>query len=122
MPHRYETFGLATINTPLAIGATIYYIVHHIIVPDDAVPVLAVGLIERKAGSTSILKVKGLMRGAPLLAVLYFIPAINLGGPPAVLGFIGKYASRRGRPGGTPVMMVLIVGGIVTSVLTPLTP
>ncbi len=53
---------------------------------------LAVGLIERRAGSTSILKVKGLMRAAPLLAVLYFIPAINLGGLPPFSGFIGKYA------------------------------
>ncbi len=73
----YLVFGLA-IATPLALGATIYYMVHHIIVQTTLF--LAVGLVERRAGSTSILKVKGLMRAAPLLAVLFFIPAINLGG------------------------------------------
>ncbi|MEX8057171.1 MULTISPECIES: Na+/H+ antiporter subunit D [Microbacterium] len=112
----YMIFGLA-INTPLAVGATIYYIVHHIIVQTTLF--LAVGLIERRAGSTSILKVKGLMRAAPLLAVLYFIPAINLGGLPPFSGFIGKYALfDAAAQVGTPVMMVLIVGGVVTSILT----
>ena len=112
----YMIFGLA-INTPLAVGATIYYIVHHIIVQTTLF--LAVGLIERRAGSTSILKVKGLMRAAPVLAVLYFIPAVNLGGLPPFSGFIGKYALfDAAAQVGTPVMMVLIVGGIATSILT----
>ncbi|MDR6167991.1 multicomponent Na+:H+ antiporter subunit D [Microbacterium paludicola] len=96
----YMIFGLA-IATPAAVGATIYYIVHHIVVQTTLF--LAVGLVERRAGSTSILKVKGLMRAAPLLAVLYFIPAINLGGLPPFSGFIGKYALlRRGRRRGHP--------------------
>jgi len=112
----YMIFGLA-IATPLAIGATIYYIVHHIVVQTTLF--LAVGLIERRAGSTSILRVKGLMRVAPIIAVLYFIPAINLGGLPPFSGFIGKFAlfDAAARVG-TPLMMVLIVAGIVTSLLT----
>src|SRR5690606_38335998 len=65
----YMIFGLA-IATPDAIGATIYYMVHHIVVQTTLF--LAVGLIERRAGSTSILRVKGLMRAAPVIAVLYF--------------------------------------------------
>ena len=85
----YMVFGLA-IATPAAIGATIYYMVHHIVVQTTLF--LAVGLIERRAGSTSILRVKGLMRAAPVIAVLYFIPAVNLGGLPPFSGFIGKYA------------------------------
>lgn len=112
----YMVFGLA-IATPAAIGATIYYMVHHIVVQTTLF--LAVGLIERKAGSTSILRVKGLMRAAPVIAVLYFIPAINLGGLPPFSGFIGKYALfDAAAEVGTPIMMVLIVGGIVTSLLT----
>jgi multicomponent Na+:H+ antiporter subunit D len=112
----YMVFGLA-IATPAAIGATIYYMVHHIVVQTTLF--LAVGLIERKAGSTSILRVKGLMRAAPVIAVLYFIPAINLGGLPPFSGFIGKYALFDAAADvGTPIMMVLIVGGIVTSLLT----
>jgi multicomponent Na+:H+ antiporter subunit D len=91
--------------------------VHHIIVQTTLF--LAVGLVERRAGSTSILKVKGLMRAAPLLAVLFFIPAINLGGLPPFSGFIGKLALfDAAAEVGTPLMYLLIVGGIVTSLLT----
>ncbi|MET0673705.1 MAG: Na+/H+ antiporter subunit D [Microbacterium pygmaeum] len=112
----YMVFGLA-IATPAAIGATIYYMVHHIVVQTTLF--LAVGLIERRAGSTSILRVKGLMRAAPVIAVLYFIPAVNLGGLPPFSGFIGKYALfDAAAEVGTPLMMVLIVAGIVTSLLT----
>jgi len=112
----YMVFGLA-IATPAAIGATIYYMVHHIVVQTTLF--LAVGLVERRAGSTSILRVKGLMRAAPVIAVLYFIPAINLGGLPPFSGFIGKYALfNAGAEVGTPIMIVLIVGGIITSLLT----
>jgi len=112
----YMVFGLA-IATPAAIGATIYYMVHHIVVQTTLF--LAIGLVERRAGSTSILRVKGLMRAAPVIALLYFIPAINLGGLPPFSGFIGKYALfDAAAQVGTPIMMVLIVGGIVTSLLT----
>ena len=112
----YMVFGLA-IATPLALGATIYYMVHHIVVQTTLF--LAVGLVERRAGSTSILRVKGIMRAAPLIAVLYFIPAINLGGLPPFSGFIGKYALFDAAASvGTPLMMVLIVAGIATSLLT----
>ncbi|TQK18010.1 multisubunit sodium/proton antiporter MrpD subunit [Microbacterium sp. SLBN-154] len=112
----YMIFGLA-IATPAAIGATIYYTVHHIVVQTTLF--LAVGLIERRAGSTSILRVKGLMRAAPVIAVLYFIPAVNLGGLPPFSGFIGKFALfDAAAEVGTPIMLVLIVGGIVTSLLT----
>jgi len=112
----YMVFGLA-IATPAAIGATIYYMVHHIVVQTTLF--LAIGLVERRAGSTSILRVTGLMRAAPVIAVLYFIPAINLGGLPPFSGFIGKFALfEAAAEVGTPIMMVLIVGGIVTSLLT----
>lgn len=112
----YMIFGLA-IATPAAIGATIYYMVHHIVVQTTLF--LAVGLVERRAGSTSILRVKGLMRAAPVIAVLYFIPAVNLGGLPPFSGFIGKFALfDAAAEVGTPIMMVLIVGGILTSLLT----
>ena len=112
----YLVFGLA-IATPLALGATIYYMVHHIIVQTTLF--LAVGLIERRAGSTSILKVKGLMRAAPVIAVLYFLPAVNLGGLPPFSGFIGKFALfDAAAEVGTPLLYLLIIGGIITSLLT----
>ena len=112
----YMIFGLA-IATPAAIGATVYYIVHHIVVQTTLF--LAVGLIERRAGSTSILRVSGLMKAAPLLALLYFVPAINLGGLPPFSGFIGKVGLFEAAASvGTPLMIVLIFGGIITSLLT----
>ncbi len=112
----YLVFGLA-IATPVALGATIYYMVHHIVVQTTLF--LSIGLIERRAGSTSIIKVKGLMKAAPVIAVLYFIPAINLGGLPPFSGFIGKFALfDAAAQVGTPLMYVLIVGGVVTSLLT----
>lgn len=112
----YMIFGLA-IATSAAIGATVYYIVHHIVVQTTLF--LAVGLVERRAGSTSILRVKGLLKVAPVIAVLYFVPAINLGGLPPFSGFIGKFALFEAAASvGTPIMIVLIFGGIITSLLT----
>jgi multicomponent Na+:H+ antiporter subunit D len=112
----YMVFGLAIV-TEAAIGATIYYMVHHIVVQTTLF--LAVGLIERRAGSTSILKVKGLFGAAPVIAALYLIPALNLGGLPPFSGFIGKFALfDAAAQVGTPLMYTLIAGGIVTSLLT----
>ena len=112
----YMVFGLA-IGTAAALGATIYYMVHHIVVQTTLF--LAVGLVERRAGSTSILKVKGLMRAAPVIAALYLLPAINLGGLPPFSGFIGKFALfDAAATVGTPLMYILMVGGIITSLLT----
>ncbi|WP_040167838.1 Na+/H+ antiporter subunit D [Microbacterium gorillae] len=112
----YMVFGLS-IGTAVGYGATVYYTVHHIVVQTTLF--LAVGLIERRAGSTSILKVSGLMKAAPLLAILYFIPAINLGGLPPFSGFLGKYALfSAAAEVGTPIMWVLIVIGVITSLLT----
>lgn len=83
----YLLFGVA-LNTELGFGATVYYIVHHIIV--QTTMFLAVGLVERHGGSASLLKLGGLLKSAPLVAVLYFIPMLNLGGIPPFSGFIGK--------------------------------
>ncbi|MFV0374790.1 Na+/H+ antiporter subunit D [Microbacterium sp.] len=112
----YMVFGLA-VGTAASLAATIYYMIHHIVVQTTLF--LAVGLVERRAGSTSILKVNDLMRAAPVIAVLYFIPAINLGGLPPFSGFIGKFAlfDAAAREG-DPLMYVLIAGGVITSLLT----
>lgn len=112
----YLIFGIS-IGTAEAIGATAYYVVHHIIVQTTLF--LAVGLIERFAGSTSIVRVKGLLKAAPLIAVLYFIPALNLGGIPPFSGFIGKFALFEAAADvGTAVMWAAIGAGTLTSLLT----
>ena len=85
----YMIFGIAMANAA-GFGATIYYIAHHIIVQTTLF--LAVGLLERHAGTTSLASLGGLMRSAPVIAVLFFIPMLNLGGIPPFSGFIGKVA------------------------------
>lgn len=83
----YMIFGIGMANAA-GFGATIFYIAHHIIVQTTLF--LAVGLVERTGGTTSIAGLGGLMRAAPLVAVLFFIPMLNLGGIPPFSGFIGK--------------------------------
>ncbi len=83
----YMIFGIG-MATAAGFTATIYYIAHHIIVQTTLF--LAVGLIERQGGSTSLTSLGGLLRAAPIIAVLFFIPMLNLGGIPPFSGFIGK--------------------------------
>lgn len=112
----YMIFGIS-IATEASIGATVYYMVHHIVVQTTLF--LAVGLIERYAGSTSILRVKGLVAASPMIAALYFIPALNLGGLPPFSGFLGKFALfDAAAQVGTPLMWTAIGAGILTSLLT----
>lgn len=85
----YMIFGIA-LGTVAGLSATIFYIVHHIIV--QATLFLTAGLIERRSGNTSINRIGGLLKAAPVIAVLYFIPALNLGGIPPFSGFLGKLA------------------------------
>lgn len=83
----YLIFGIAMASAA-GYAATIYYIAHHIIVQTTLF--LAVGLVERHAGTTSLTELGGLLQSAPLVAVLFFIPMLNLGGIPPFSGFIGK--------------------------------
>ncbi|WP_431732321.1 Na+/H+ antiporter subunit D [Canibacter zhuwentaonis] len=83
----YLLFGVS-LNTDLGSAATVYYIVHHIIL--QTTMFLIVGMMERMSGTTSLDGLGGLARKAPLLAALAFVTAINLGGIPPFSGFIGK--------------------------------
>src|SRR5690554_4062247 len=112
----YMIFGIA-MGTVAGLGATIFYIVHHIIVQTTLF--LATGLIERHGGSTSINRLGGLLKSAPIIAVLFFIPALNLGGIPPFSGFIGKLALfNAGAQEPSPLIWVLIGAGVLTSLLT----
>ena len=75
--------------------------------------------VRRRAGSTSLVRIGGLARIAPLLGVLFFIPAMNLAGIPPFSGFIGKVGLlQAAREHGTPLTWVLIAAGVLTSLLT----
>jgi hypothetical protein len=45
-------------------------------------------LRSRRTGTTSVTGLGGLMKTAPLLAVLFFVPAMNLSGIPPMSGLI----------------------------------
>lgn len=112
----YMVFGLAVGNV-VALGATVYYVVHHIIVQTSLF--LVTGLIERRAGSSNVDRLGSLSKLSPLLAVLYFVPAMNLAGIPPFSGFLGKLGLVQGGVDlGTPLAWVLLAGAMLTSLLT----
>jgi multicomponent Na+:H+ antiporter subunit D len=85
----YMILGVA-LGTAQGTAAATYYIVHHIVVQTTLF--LAVGLIERLGGTTSINRLGGLLAVSPIVAALYLLPALNLGGIPPFSGFLGKIA------------------------------
>jgi multicomponent Na+:H+ antiporter subunit D len=112
----YMVFGIALSND-LGMAGAIYYVAHHILVQTTLF--LVVGLIERQAGASTLQRLGGLAAASPLLAFVFVIPALNLGGIPPFSGFIGKVALlEAGAGNGTALAWVLVAGGVVTSLLT----
>lgn len=112
----YMVFGIA-LATQASLGGAIFYTAHHITV--QAALFLVAGLIERVGGSTSMDRLGGLAATAPVLGVLFFIPAMNLAGIPPLSGFIGKLGLlMSGVEVGTPLAWALVVGSVLTSLLT----
>ncbi|WP_173923227.1 Na+/H+ antiporter subunit D [Agromyces sp. Marseille-P2726] len=119
----YMIFGIA-VGTELGYAATIYYVVHHITVQTTLF--LTTGLIERFGGATSINRLAGLLKASPLLAILFFIPALNLGGIPPFSGFLGKVglflagADDAGADAAGPAWLIwtVIAAGTITSLIT----
>jgi multicomponent Na+:H+ antiporter subunit D len=120
----YLIFGIA-LGTELGLAATIYYVVHHITVQTTLF--LTTGLIERFGGATSINRLSGLLKASPLLGILFFIPALNLGGIPPFSGFLGKTglflagadeASAADAAGTAWLTWVVIGAGALTSLIT----
>ncbi|WP_168626512.1 MULTISPECIES: Na+/H+ antiporter subunit D [unclassified Cryobacterium] len=112
----YMVFGIA-LNTAEGLGASTYYVVHHITVQTTLF--LAVGLVERVAGTTSINRIGGLLKASPVIAVLFFIPMLSLGGIPPFSGFLGKLALfDAGAKDGSVLAWLLIGAGALVSLLT----
>jgi len=112
----YMLFGIGLASTA-GLAAAIFYVVHHIVIQTTLF--LTAGLIERRGGSTSLEHLGGLARLAPLLGVLFFIPALNLAGIPPFSGFLGKLGLLQAGVGHGGVLAWLLVGGgVLTSLLT----
>ena len=112
----YMILGVA-LGTAAGTSAAIYYIVHHIVVQTTLF--LATGLIERKGSTTSIRRLGGMLATAPLIAVLFFVPALNLGGIPPFSGFIGKVALFEASAAEGSILSYTLIGaGALVSLLT----
>ncbi|GCE44447.1 Na+/H+ antiporter subunit D [Rhodococcus sp. USK10] len=112
----YMVFGVA-LSTQSGLSGAIYYVAHHILVQTTLF--LVVGLIERQAGSSSLRRLGGLAAASPVLAIVFLIPALNLGGIPPFSGFIGKVALlQAGSADASALAWILVAGGTVTSLLT----
>lgn len=112
----YMIFGVA-LATQASTAAAIFYVVHHITV--QTALFLVVGLVERRGGTTSLDRLGGLATLAPGLAILFFVPAMNLAGIPPLSGFLGKVGLlEAGVLDGSVLAWALVVGSVVTSLLT----
>jgi multicomponent Na+:H+ antiporter subunit D len=112
----YMVFGIA-LATAAGLAGAIFYVAHHIAIQTTLF--LVAGLVERQGGSTSVNRLGGLAKRSPLLALLFFVPAMNLAGIPPLSGFIGKLGLlEAGVADGSPLALTLVAGGVVTSLLT----
>jgi multicomponent Na+:H+ antiporter subunit D len=112
----YMVFGIA-LGTAAGLAGAIFYVVHHIAIQTTLF--LVAGLVERQGGSTAMDRLGGLATASPVLAILFFVPAMNLAGIPPFSGFIGKLGLlEAGVEVGTWLPLTLVAGGAVTSLLT----
>lgn len=112
----YLVFGLA-LSSIVGMSATIYYVAHHITIQTTLF--LVTGLIERRAGSSNVDRLGGLVKISPVLAILFFIPAMNLAGIPPFSGFVGKLGMMQGGIAeNTWITWTLVIASVVTSLLT----
>ena len=84
----YMVMGLG-IFTVSGIAGAIYFTVHNMLSKTNAF--LAGGLVYQRSGSYDLKKLGGLYKASPLLALLFFIPAMSLAGIPPLPGFFGKF-------------------------------
>jgi len=112
----YLVFGLA-LSSIVGMSATIYYVAHHITIQTTLF--LVTGLIERRSGSSNVDRLGGLAKISPVLAILFFIPAMNLAGIPPFSGFVGKLGMMQGGIAeNTWITWTLVIASVVTSLLT----
>jgi multicomponent Na+:H+ antiporter subunit D len=112
----YMLFGVA-IGSTAGLSGAIFYIAHHITVQTTLF--LVAGLIEYRSSTTNLDKLGGLARAAPVLSVMFFVPAMNLAGIPPFSGFLGKLALvQAGVDDHHWLSYIAVAGAIVTSLLT----
>jgi multicomponent Na+:H+ antiporter subunit D len=112
----YMIFGIG-LATVAGLAGAVFYVAHHIAIQTTLF--LVAGLIERTGGSTSLDRLGGLARSSPLLGLLFFVPAMNLGGIPPLSGFIGKLGLlQAGVAAGGGLALTLVGASVTASLLT----
>ena len=79
--------GLFTVG---GLAAAVFYTIHHIVAKTGLF--LTGGLIEHAGGSSRLTRLGGMVRTAPVIAVLFLAPAFSLVGVPPFSGFVAKFA------------------------------
>ncbi len=85
----YMILGLG-LFTVAGLAGAVFYVIHHIVVKTALF--LVAGLVDRRAGSSRLSAVGGLVRSAPVIAGLFLVPALSLAGLPPFSGFLAKFA------------------------------
>jgi multicomponent Na+:H+ antiporter subunit D len=115
----YMVLGLA-LFTPLAIAGTVFYLFHHIVVKANLF--LISGVAHRYCGTFDLKKLGGLYAATPWFALLFFIPAMSLGGIPPLSGFFAKFAIVKAALAGDTIFggwaVVLAVVALAVGLLT----
>ncbi|HET7327734.1 MAG TPA: Na+/H+ antiporter subunit D [Nocardioidaceae bacterium] len=112
----FMLFGLAISSVAGLAGATIY-LVHHITV--QASLFLVAGLLERHHGTVSLARLGGVAAGAPVLTILFLLPALSLGGIPPFAGFVAKLSLLQAAAArATPLVLAVAGVALLVSLLT----
>jgi multicomponent Na+:H+ antiporter subunit D len=111
----FTTVGLA-LWTPSALGGSILYVLHHMLVITSLFLVSGVFLRQRR--TTSLAALGGLYRRQPFVATLAMIPLFSLAGVPPLSGFVAKLAVIRGVLAAEHYWVAAI--GLMVSLLTVL--
>ncbi len=85
----FMVMGLA-LFTVAGIAAAILYMVHQVVLKTALF--LAGGMIEHTGGSSRLSRLGNMARTTPMVAVVFFVPAISLAGIPPMSGFAAKFA------------------------------
>ncbi len=109
----YMVMGLA-IFTVTGVAGAIYFSVHNMLSKTNTF--LAGGLVYQRSGSYHLKCLGGLYNSKPLLAFLFFIPAMSLAGIPPLPGFFGKFFLIRGgfEAGDYLITSIAILVGLIT--------
>ena len=109
----YIIMGLG-LFTVAGLAGAVFAIVHHIVVKTTLF--LVGGLIEHAGGSSRLHRLGGLVASAPLVAVLFMLPALSLAGIPPFSGFAAKFGLFDATAGAEewPILAVAVLVSLLT--------